>query len=278
MRPRALIAPARRQAALRQELWDRAAETRREWLDVGISTKPADHTTSEEIIASLYARHGRPRPQFVRVASPRAAIPYLEGLPTHDALRSWLGDRRPPGRFPLAGDVAAGLSRLRSALEADFTEPPPDRTPMKRRKGEAWPVLPPGQALDSGLPFHEMLTQGVRNALFRSLAGIYLPVRAALGQSVGAVPVGWYGQQDASWVAHVDAIRRTVQPHLRHEREFAEWSALTRSAGWWWPGEHRCVLVDRPVILRTEPVPHAWHEEIRPVHIEYADGWSVTPA
>ncbi|WP_250038094.1 hypothetical protein [Paractinoplanes maris] len=246
--------------------------TRREWLEVGLSTKPADHTTTEEILTSLYARHGRPRPEFIRVPSPRAAVPYLEGLPTHDDLRSWLGDRRSPGRFPLAGDIAAELSHLRSALEADYTEPPGDRPPLKRPKGKPWPVLPPEQALESGLPFHEVLTQGVRNALFRSLAGLYLPVRAALGR----LPVGWYGHQDGYWIGHVDAIRRTVTPHLGHEREFIEWSALTRSAGWWWPGESRCVLVDRPVVLRTEPVPGAWHDEVRLVHIEYADGWSVS--
>lgn len=280
MRPRALIAPARRPAALRQELWSQAIDIRREWLEVGTTTKPADHTTTEEAIASIYTRHGRPRPEFVRVPSPRAAIPYLEGLPTHEELRSWLGDHHHHhrGRPPIASDIAAGLSRLRSAIEDDYTEPPAERPPLKRRKAEPWPVLPPAQAIDSGLPFRELLTQGVRNALFRSLTSIYRPIRAALSHALGPVPVGWYGHQDAYWIAHADVLRRTgLSPH-RHEIEFETWSTLTRSAGWWWPGERHCVLVDRPVLVRTEPVPGAWHEEIRATHIEYADGWVVDPS
>jgi hypothetical protein len=269
-----LIAPARRPAALRQELWSQAIDIRREWLDVGITTKPADHATTEEAIASIYARHGRPRPEFVRVPSPRAAIPYLEGLPTHETLRSWLGSRS-SGRPPIASDIAAGLSHLRSALEEDYTEPPAERPPLKRRKAEPWPVLPPAQAFEAGLPFRELLTQGVRNALFRSLTAVYLPIRAALSHAVGPVPVGWYGHQDAYWIAHADVLRRTGLTPQRHDHEFELWATLIRSAGWWWPGERRCVLVDRPVILRTEPVPGAWHEEIRPTRIDYADGWSV---
>ncbi|WP_127501606.1 hypothetical protein [Actinoplanes solisilvae] len=273
MRPRALIAPARVSTAL---LWSQAVDIRREWFEVGTTTKPADHDTTEEAIASIYHRHGRPRPEFIRVPSPRAAIPYLEGLPTHEDLRACLGSRS-TGRPPIASDIAAGLSHLRSALEDDYTEPPASHPPLKRRKAEPWPVLPPSEALSSGLPFRELLTQGVRNALFRSLAGIYLPVRAALSHAVGSVPVGWYGHQDAYWLAYTSALRRLGLTPSRHENEFELWSTLTRSAGWWWPGERRCVLVDRPVILRTEPVPGAWHEEIRLNHIEYADGWSVSP-
>ncbi|GID26027.1 DUF6745 domain-containing protein [Paractinoplanes brasiliensis] len=253
MRPRALIATARRQAAL----WSQATEIRQEWFDVGTSTKPVDHHITEEAIASIYARHGRRRPEFVRVTSPRAALAYLDGLPAHEDL---LTDSRPR---PVASDIAAGLSRLRSSLEADFTEPPAERPRPKRKNGERWPRMTPEQALDAGLPFHEVLVQGVREELLRRLSGIYLPIRAALGP----VPVGWYGHQDAYWVAFVDVLRRTGLAPVREEREFEVWATLTRSGGWWWPGDHRCVLVERPVTLRTDPL-----------FVEYGDGWSVGQA
>ncbi|MBU2662473.1 hypothetical protein KOI35_03015 [Actinoplanes bogorensis] len=221
---------------------------------MGLTTKPVDHTTTEEAIASIYARHRRRRPEFVWVTSPRAAMPFLDGLPTHEDLR------RPQFPWPLASDIAAGLSQLRSDLEADYTEPPADRPAPKRKKGDPWPVLPPEQALAAGYPFREVLLQGVRNDLFRRLSSVYLPVRAALGP----VPVGWYGHQDAYWMAFADVLRRLGLTPLRRQHEFETWAALTRAGGWWWPGEHRCVLVERPVTLRTDPL-----------FVEYGDGWAV---
>jgi hypothetical protein len=248
---------------------------RREWLRLGLATSPADRPVAEAAITEIYARHRRSRPRFVWVASPRAALPHLRGLPTHETLREWLTDRCPPGTRPLASDVAAGLSHLRSESAATYTEPAPERPPLKRRKGEAWPSLPPDRALDAGLPFQELLRQGVADALFRSLSAVYLPVRAA----AGPLPVGWYGSQDAAWVAHLDIQQRLGLAHPR--AGFSAWATLVRAAGWWWPGESVCVLSERPEAIHTEPVPGAWHDEIRPRHfpdrpsVVYRDGWSV---
>ena len=275
-----MTAPARRTAALRNELWQRATEIRREWLAIGLSTEPADRSSTEEAIASIYARHGRARPAFHWVCSPGAALPHLRDLPTHDDLRAWVADRRPAGRPPIASDIAAGLSRLRSSLDDHYTEPPADRPPPKRRDGERRPLLPPAEALDAGLPLREVLTQGVRQALSRSLAGVSLPMRRALtGERGGApLPVGWYGNQDASWVAYHDTVHRLGLAGPGVGQEFATWTALTRAAGWWWPGEDRCVLVERPAVLLTEPVPGTWHDEVRLVRSVHPDGWAVTAA
>ncbi|SNY49788.1 DUF6745 domain-containing protein [Paractinoplanes atraurantiacus] len=257
MRPRAVIALARRDAALRTNLWQQAVEIRREWLDIGFSTEPADRQVTEEAIASIYHR----RPRFVWVDSPRAALEHLHGLPTHEDLRSWVASRRPPGRPPIASDIAAGLSFLRSTVDETYTEPPSDRPAPKRKKGESWPVLPPERALEMGLPFREILAQGVRDSLFRTFSAFYLNVRAALGPT----PVCWYGQQDAWWIAHVDVLRRLGLAAPGAGRELAAWEALARSAGWWWPGDDRCVLVERPAL-------------VQPKRVEYRDGWTVTAA
>jgi hypothetical protein len=272
---------------LHADLWRQATEVRREWLEIGLSTEPADRPTAEQAITEIYARHRRDRPRFIWVQSPRAALPFLDGLPTHETLRAWIADRRPPGAPPLAADIAAGLSRLRSALADAYTEPPRDRPPMKRKKAQPWPLLPANEALAAGLPFQELLRQGVHESLFRSLSGIYLPIRAALSAqapAAGSVPVGWYGQQDASWIAHFDAQRRLGLAHRRESPAFDTWAALSRSAGWWWPAEDRCILVDRPAVIDVEPTPGTWHGEVRPrratTHptIEYRDGWTVHPA
>jgi len=279
VRPGALIAPAWRPAALLRDLWQQAVEIRREWLEIGLSTEPADRSTAESAITAIYVRHRRARPAFVWVDSPRAALPHLAGLPTHQTLRTAVAGS--PGRPPIASDIAAGLSHLRSALIEGYTEPPPDRKPMKRPKGDPWPELAPAEAIKAGLPFHELLRQGVREALFRSLAhGVYLPIRAALGPTA-EVPVGWYGNQDAAWIAHLEAMRRLGLTPTRNQPRYDVWRDLTRSAGWWWPAEDHCILSERPAIIRTEPIPNARHEEIRAHHdqakpaIEYRDGWST---
>jgi hypothetical protein len=37
------------------------------------------------------------------------------------------------------------------------------------------------------------------------------------------------------------------------------------------------VMVDRPELIRAEPDPARWHDEVRiPGPIRYRDGWSVT--
>ncbi|MEU4244353.1 DUF6745 domain-containing protein [Actinoplanes sp. NPDC026619] len=267
---------------MRPDLWVRAAEIRQEWLEIGLSTTPADRPATEEAISSIYARHGRARPAFVWVSSPAGALPHLAGLPTHQTLRSWVTDRRPPGRPPIASDIAAGLSRLRSSMMAAYQEPAPDRRPLQREKGKPWPLLPPDRALDAGLPFHELVRQGVEQALFRTLAdGVYHPIRTALAtllpsaQARDMLPVGWYGHQDAAWIAHLDVLRRLRL--IPAGAAFETWVSLARSGGWWWPGERQCVVAERPTAIRTEPVPGAWHDE-RQLHlsgpaVEYRDGW-----
>jgi hypothetical protein len=91
------------------------------------------------------------------------------------------------------------------------------------------------------------------------LHGVALPVRAALGPPV-RLPVCWYGQQDASWIAHHDVLRRlgVARPSPRDAGHLDDWAALARATGWWWPGEQVCVMVERPagigpVVLPDDP-------------------------
>jgi hypothetical protein len=266
--------------------WRLAEPIRREWLDHGLDTAPADRPTTQGILSRIYARHGRPRPRFHWVDSPHQALPLLTGLPTHDDLQRWVIGRPPPGAPPLISDIAAGLSRLRSALDEGIVHPDLTPSPVSSRKnarrpdgiGQRWPVLAPADAIAAGVPLRVLLRQGVRDALWTSLAvGFYLPVRAALA---GPVPSAWYGQQDAHWVAYYDVLRRLGLAQYRRsdETQFDDWATLARSTGWWWPGERVCVLVERPAVIRTEPAPGGLHGEQRPARdveppVVYRDGW-----
>ncbi|MFY1695669.1 DUF6745 domain-containing protein [Solwaraspora sp. WMMA2101] len=285
--------------------WWAAEPIRREWLDHGLDTAPADRPATEDIVARLYARRRRQRPRFRWVDSPHEALSLVAGLPTHDMLHRWVTGRPPPGVPPLVSDLVAGWSRLRTALDdgaghPDLTPPPQSRGRSGGRgggrrsadrradaggadpPGTRWPVLPPAEAFAAGVPLRVVLRQGICAALRVSLVdGFVLPVRAALAASGRPVPSAWYGQQDAYWVAYYDALRRLGLAHYRRadEAQLDEWATLARQAGWWWPGERTCVLVDRPVVLRTDPVPGGWHDERRLARdgaapIRYRDGWS----
>lgn len=270
--------PVARRSKTDHDLWHEAAQIRREWLTHGLSTQPADRVTAERALARIYATISRPRPRFAWVDSPYKALPRIGGLPTLDVLYRWIRDPWPPGPPPLASDLAMAASTLRGALSAGVIHTDPELSPARRGKTKApWPELPPRDALATGVPLSVVLHQGIRTALYRSLArGFYLPLSAALA-SEGPVPVCWYGQQEASWVAYYDVLHRLGLARYRPDAavRLADWAALVRSCGWWWPGEEVCVVVERPEILRTEPVPGTWHDEIRlqPAGVTYRDGW-----
>ncbi|MGH3738793.1 MAG: hypothetical protein ACRDT6_24820 [Micromonosporaceae bacterium] len=260
------------------EMWREAVKIRQEGLDHGLSTQPADRATAERSLTAIYARISRPRPRFCWVDSPRQALPLIGGLPTLDVLYRWIRDPSPPGSPPLASDLAAAASSLRGRLSQAVVHTDPELSPVRPSKiREVSHRLPPLEALTAGVPFGVVVHQGVRAALYRSLAsGFYLPVRGALA-SYGPVAVCWYGQQDASWVAYYDALYRLGLARYAPDDadHLADWAALVRSCGWWWSDEEVCVVAERPETVRTTLVPGTWHEEVQ-LSVDglvYRDGW-----
>ena len=74
----------------------------------------------------------------------------------------------------------------------------------------------------------------------------------------------------------------SVAPIARLPADDAEqlddWATLARSCGWWWPDESVCVVVERPAVIDTEPVPGDSYEQQRlrqggPSPVVYRDGW-----
>jgi hypothetical protein len=271
-----LTAPARHRAAPAVlDHWHKAAELRHEWWDVGLATEPADRETAEEILTRLYRRHGRARPRFVWAASPLQAVTMVPaGMPTHEDLRDWLRPRPPAGRPPLVSDIATGWSRMMLALDDGATHPDLDPPRSVRKGDKPWPVLPGVQALEAGVPLREVLRQNIRGALRTVLMdSLALPVRSALGPP----PVCWYGQQDAYWIAYYDVLRRLGLAHYGPAAGggLDDWAGLARSCGWWWPGEHTCVIADRPALVQatrlrddelpvTVPAQVRWRPQRRP--------------
>jgi hypothetical protein len=235
---------------------------------------PAEHS-----LTMIYAKISRPRPRFEWAGSPVQALPLVAGWPTLDMLYAWIRDPHPRGKPPLASDLAMSASQLRGALSAGVTHADPELSPARKGKhNEPWPELPPLQALEAGVPLGVVLHQGIRTALHHSLAqGFRAPARAALPGNPAHVPVCWYGQQDAAWVAYYDALHRLGLANYRPDDldHLGYWAALVRSCGWWWPGEDVCVVVDRPELARTQSLAGTWHDEVRlrPDGLRYRDGW-----
>jgi hypothetical protein len=270
-----MTAPVRpRTAADRFEIWQQATHLRAEWLRIGMSAEPADRATAEHSVAGIYARVNRSRPRFEWVDSPYKALPLVAGLPHLELLYERIHAlRRPAGPAPLASDIAASLSRLRGALTDGLLFPDPEPT-GNRKKVPKPDALPPLDALRAGTSLRRVLQHGVAEALYVSLArGFFLPVKAALGPP--SVPVCWYGQQDAFWIAYYDALRRLgLAKYTSDDTEQLDgWAALARSTGWWWPGEDVCVMVERPATVHTARIPDSWCDEVRATRIGYRDGW-----
>ena len=282
-RPDAAILPAVPRSSNPQDLWHDAARLRQEWLSCGLSGAPADRRTAEESLAAIYARLSRPRPRFVWVDSPHAALRHVVGLPTLDDVYRWIRDPRQRGAPPLASDLALLSSRLRAGLSSGVGHADPDLSPARRAKGkdrEPWPDLPAGAALAAGVPPGVVLHRGIRVMLHRSLMlGFAVPIRTLLARG-GPVPVCWYGQQDASWIGYYDILHRLGLARYAPDAatHLGEWAALARSCGWWWPGEEVCVVTERPELAEVVPVPGIpgnRHGEVRlrPGGVRYRDGW-----
>jgi hypothetical protein len=205
-------------------------------------------------------------------------MPLVTGLPTLDDLYRRIRAPHSRGTPPLASDLAMLGSQLRGALSAGVRHADPELSPVRHGKSrEPWPELPPSKAWEAGVPLGVVLHQGIHGALYRSLAqGFRVRVREALTGG-GPMPVCWYGQQDAAWIAYYDALHRLGLASYGPEEleHLGQWAAVSRSCGWWWPGEDVCVVVERPEMVLTEPVHGTWHDEVRlrAAGVRYRDGW-----
>jgi hypothetical protein len=255
---------------LRERLW-MAIAVRDDWLRVGLSTQPADTATAEAVVTELYHLLGRRRPHFEWVPSPAAA------LLTTDGQQGFRPGRLRGASAPATGRDWPAAARLAS-MWSDLQDRLGDRIGaaiLRAQRVAAW-------ADTWGTPFGQRLEDTVHGPLRGTLRdAICDPLRAALpGVERGALGLTWYGQHDAWWIGIFEAWRQAglVRYGWADAGLLERWGALARSTGWWWPGEDRCVMAGRPVVLHTEPVPDGTpgllrlHREDGPA-IGFADGY-----
>jgi hypothetical protein len=264
------------------EFFRHAVAIRDDWLSAALSVLPADRTTAEAAVTELYQLIAEPKPSFEWLPSPAAVLAAGPGRGL-GPVRLQAASALPTARdWPVAARLATLLSRLRQRLD----------TRIGRKTSGLWPArgvvtarsAAPEDALVSGASLADVLEVAVHDSLRTTMRdGVTAPLRVALARMAGDSPgLAWYGQHDAYWVAHYDAWRRIglVAYHSQDDGQLDLWAALAQSAGWWWPGEGRCVMTGRPSAVRNEPLPGGWHGELR-LHcpdgpaISYPDGFGL---
>jgi uncharacterized protein DUF6745 len=259
-----------------------ACAVRDEWLRHGTSTLPADRARAEAAVTELYRLIDEPRPRFIWVPSPTAALATALDDPgsfTPSRLRA--GSAPTHGAdWPLAARLASLLSDLRTRMDARIGRSPSSWS-WSSSGLRAAQAMSPEDALEADIPLYSVLDAVVHESLGASLRDAFRnPVRAALLPAAGdSLGLTWYGQHDAYWVAHYDVHARIGSATYRggDAHQLGLWAELARSAGWWWPHKGMCVMAERPTEVHTEPLPNGRHGELRLHHedspaVRFADG------
>ena len=249
-----------------------------EWLEVGLSTTPADRPAAEAAITRLYAEVGRPAPTFVWQPSPMACMQAMDQLRRGSA-------GRPPGLWDELwdGPYEGQENALAEELYLEWEE---------LEYGDSY-----GYEDEQKLPFE--LVAGLGNGLLDGLwDGLGAPLWGQLRQDLARPPHaptepwlserGW-GQHNVYWIAlHLFAASELgVQYPPRRRRLIDLWAVPARSCGWWWPYGKCCVVSERPVHVRMEPHGRprqrgelAGTRPLRPhagdgPAVAFRDGWSI---
>ena len=241
-----------------------------EWLDVGLSTEPADRQRAERAVADAYAAVSlRPPQTIVWTGSPYAGI-----LASH-LLNAQLHGSAVTDRFWRLRRRLTRQARRRTT-EMAWREIVQHLRPVE---AQVWDGV--GSVLETQLrvvnrPADEWITR-VWDGL-REQAGKVLRDRDAndawdrflRSMIAGSPPIPpCFGNLDAAWLGQLDAAGRLVGGHDR----LTGLVELARSSGWWWPTREAVVLTERPARLERDD-DGSLHCENSPA-IAYRDGWRL---
>jgi uncharacterized protein DUF6745 len=226
------------------------AALRDEWLQVGLSTGPADRLAAERGVRQAYVAAGLPPPsRFVWRSSP------LTGAIAADLLGGPSGlEARAPVVDSLRFNV---LDTYHQWLDA------PARAALWR---EVCGVASQVQALAVRL-----------RALIRQRIAVPVQQATADADSDAGRRLAWSllgvgGQHDAGWLMLAVALQQLVPGVLQAERLDAVIQAA-RSAGWWWSLKHVAVLTERPTVVHHDS--HGLLHCASGPAIAYPDGFAV---
>jgi len=226
---------------------ERLVEFREEWRAIGLSCKPADFKTGDEIITSFYARLGKPAPLILHFSSPamcELAVNFVFDVLKEPAqLYSQLN-------LQLRTQLYTQLNlQLRAQLGAQLDS-------------QLYTQL--YSQLDSQLysQLRAQLDSQLRTQLYSQLDKLkpyFLSNRWGSGH--------WCAWEAYYLFGHEIGVKYKAEDIAL----LLEWGRLSQSIGWWAPWDGICFVSDRPREVHFD-VERRLHNETG-MAVRYSDGW-----
>jgi hypothetical protein len=265
---------------------------RDKWIDIGLSTEPADRKLAEHGVALAYKMAGlKPPEKIVWCGSPVGAVLtrfiVLNGLKSKSVLDSVVTSVRDSVWISVVTSVgdSVWISVVTSVGDSvrDSVENSVGASAMKAVvRGSVW-----GSVTDSVTDLVEnSVRHVVRGAVWVSvrtsvwdsvcnsvLSSVWDSVGASVWDSVevSAKTFG-YGQHDATWLAYYEYFKDVCSLEKETEKLAGLWM-LAKSAGWYIPHKNICWICERHNVLHRDEQGRLHKDE--GMALAYPDGWGI---
>ncbi len=249
-----------------------------EWLEVGLSTEPADRERAVRAVATAYAAVKLPPPPIVVwVQSPYAGIlaAHLLAAHLHDValwrlfwrLRHRLVARARWRRTGVGwGDITAALQPVEHHVWDGVGRVVDAALRVVNRPSDEW-LRHASEAVRAQA--RDAVDEDDPRRVWEQAWGPAAWARSGARHGVPSPILPCYGNHDAGWLAPLDAARRLAGGDDR----LVGLVELARSGGWWWPMRRAVVLAERPALLERDD-DGMLHCDNGPAAV-YRDGWSL---
>ena len=266
----------------------------KKWIDIGLSTEPADRERAERGVRGCYRAARLSEPERIiwspspivtaaagRLASmilaPQNHLSVADGIKEAETVRAAIRSEA------ACEDIAEIVSQAVKPLSAAR---PDSRRPIRPVRNEIR-MIGSDIKVNSFLPV-EVARMG--DAVERAVDTLVSDVidRSVNRQLQGAanlcshhitkcgLSIDWGlifgGNLWASDRAYLEAMR-SLGCDLRGKSAEEYWCDVSESAGWWWPHSNFCIITDRPSVIRRNDRGQP-HNEHGPA-ITWRDGWSI---
>lgn len=252
-------------------------------------TLPANRTTTERIITGFYARIGKPAPQFRWLKGPLSCIlayNAIEQLVVEDRvrmrgqtidrlikekLRNQLRNRLADAtRRQLGDEVCTALGTKYWIQLEDYAQ---DHEGHEPQIDEDLIFMTEGlvvRPIEHRCPFDSRIGGEVQRAIDREVHGgfhsvpyerLWGDVCRDLGLPTSSPPRARrlpspspvWGGEGQCWVSHhMACVCAGAEPESSARELLAEWDALNRACGWWFPYEHIVLCAERHARIRLD--------------------------
>lgn len=244
---------------------------RDKWLGIGLSTEPTDRAQAEAAMSAAYRAAGLCSPRFIWQPSPIHAMATLAASYGIDLTVFKVRDGVSSGVSGYAADAVNVHAYRDVAIQVGLTQDSVKQHVIAEIRDAA---------LDEGINRWRGMVDliGVESVIHESQRPVdnqvRVAVRARIGERVDANPWqgDWnicYGQHDAPWLSHFDALSPVVPVCERLQALMV----LACHAGWCWPKREVCIMTPKHTVLRRD-ARHRLHCDDGPA-IDWDGAWPL---